>query len=347
MAATSWTATAFEFRGNYATGLHRMMLEMQHPCTGGLIAVTDNVASQWREPWNDSFYLSIMPRDNTDGVTVENNFASNEFTGPWGKMDPGIGNRFGIFIETAWKNGIVRNNTATGRNQWFTLVSAASANTQCQGNRIFGRTAESNPLEGEPGFNGNGSIKDLGGNQVAAAELAPPVPAPDPRVPGAPSQPTKMVMTVAIAAGTDGGGVAGITVEGLPAGAKTVRINSRASGDKDNPAFTDKPITAPTPFEATVSGTRAVATITRIHPGWQLDFIATAFDATGRIISTSDWITTPNFPGNPSTPWPPTTQPSDPTTQPSFRGVIVTSEIEVDAAGKVVRQTATTKPRQQ
>jgi hypothetical protein len=128
-----------------------------------------------------------------------------------------------------------------------------------------------------------------------------------------------------------------------------VKINSRATGDH---GLSDVPLIAPTPANAVVVGGVATCIVQNIHPGWQVDFIATAFDGLHRIITTSDWVTTPNFPklpdGTVPSTWPPQVVDPPPPPPPLDYDLVTTTTTKVRAgkpSGAPVA-TQTTKPVQ-
>jgi hypothetical protein len=305
---------AFKFARNYATQLHRMMLEIQHPCRDAQIFLEDNTAFDWLKPWNDSFFLSVMARE-AAACWIRRNYANNRFDGPWGKMDNGLPNRFGIGLECEWggppgartPGGMVEDNVLGGPNKWFTLISAGERDIPARNNRMCGPT-DIGYLSGEPGFWGSGSVKDMGGNQQLPAS-AMPAPPPAPDDPNPPPPPPTMKLTYKDVALQPNGGVkATISITDIPAGATSGALYSRASGDPNNPNLNNNPKVAPTPKAFSITGTSADVVLTDIHPGWAIDVKA---DVAPGGVSTG-WVRVPsrdNLPGKSDTAWPPGVEP--------------------------------------
>jgi hypothetical protein len=135
----------------------------------------------------------------------------------------------------------------------------------------------------------------------------------------------------------NGGASVNVLASALPAGTRKVVFHSRATGDTTKK---DVPEVSPTPVDTT-STTDAAATsraIADVHPGWHVDFMAEAFGANGASLGTSGWVTSPQLPGNPSTPWPPIVTPPPPG---GDVHVVATSEFDI-VGGVVKNQKPTT-----
>jgi hypothetical protein len=338
---------AFTFARNYATGLRRMMLEIQHPCADATITLEDNTAYNWRLPWNDSFFLSVMPRE-AAACFIRRNYANNRFDGPWGPMDNGLSNRFGIAIEAEWggppgrrtPGGMIEDNIIGGPNKWFDLIAAGEKDIPARNNRMLGPTDQPF-MHGEPGFFGTGSVKDLGGNvQRPASEMpAPPADPGNGNNPPPPPPPT-MKLTVNPKVGTGGAGAFEFAWSDVPVGTKVVRIYGEATGDPQNQNNAKTRHAGP-PASFTSSGNGSNVS-DLWHPGWEFNLTAIAEDGSGKELSRSNVVrATTNAPGTlPSStePWPPADNPPPPPDDPIVK--IQTDMTITHKSGKVEKFSA-------
>jgi hypothetical protein len=273
----------WEMIGNVGTKMHRMGIEVQHPCRGAIIDIKNNAFYDWNKPWNDSFGLSVMARE-AQFVTISGNYLRADFTGAWGQGQPGQGNRFGIAIETAWGaddatgNGVVENNIVGGPNPWATVVAAGTRNTLVRNNKVYGNTLWGDYM-GEPGFWGTGSIANGGGNQKFAANQMPPPPSYD---------------------GGGGGGGGGGGDEGdLPGFSNMTGQVLSDTTAKLTWAYKDIDPTKVTAIRVdivstvgrenmgsqTFTGHPTSVTLQNLHPGWKLDFTVVAITSTGNVVA--------------------------------------------------------------
>lgn len=270
----------WEMIGNVGTKMHRMGIEIQHPCRGAIIDIKNNAFYDWNKPWNDSFGLSVMARE-AQFVTISGNYIRSDFTGGWGQSQPGQGNRFGIAIETAWGaddatgNGVVENNIIGGPNPWATVVAAGTRNTLVRSNKLYGSTLWGDYM-GEPGFWGTGSVADGGGNQRLSVNQMPPPP------------------NYSGGGGGGGGGgdqgdlpgfdnVAGQVLSDTTAkltwAFKNIDVNKITSIRVDIVSTVGREKFA----SQTFSGHPTSATLSNLHAGWQLDFTVVAITSTGEV----------------------------------------------------------------
>jgi hypothetical protein len=295
---------SFRFVGNVGTRMHRMGLEVQGGAPSDGMIIEGNQFYDWREPWNDSFGLSIMPRNMT-GVVIRGNYLRSDFTGPWGQGQPGQGNRFGIAIEAEYKSGVCENNIVGGPNPWATFVACGEKDMIVRNNQWYGASLWGDII-GEPGFYGTGSARPDTSNAKFAASA---MPAPS----GGDGDPTMQIGYSNAALQANGGARVIVSAANLPTGTAKVKLESRASG---NTSEKNTPHVAPTPVTVNVTGATADIPLTDIHPGWAIDVLVTAFNSTDGLLATAGWQrvpTTGNLPGVSTTePWPPTADPPPP-----------------------------------
>jgi hypothetical protein len=338
-------AGTFKLIGNTYTRLSRMQLgEMQNECRDADVEVAYNVIDGVVDWYNDTFVASY-PAWGVAKLDLHHNYARCLPLTDHGQMGNGIPPRLGIGFETAGKGEIrVHDNVIGSPVPFFNYVASASiAPTVCANNVLYGTITEAALFEPEPKVGGGNGLLQIEPNNRQLPFTQMPQPAAFIAAighgigPNAATQPTAMKLEYSWppTTGANGGGAVIVSVSGLPPGTAEVKINSRATGDH---GLSDVPLIAPTPANAVVVGGVATCIVQNIHPGWQVDFIATAFDGLHRIITTSDWVTTPNFPklpdGTVPSTWPPQVVDPPPPPPPPLDYDLVTTTTTKVRAGK-------------
>jgi hypothetical protein len=167
---------------NRGTGLHRMGLEIQQftadgrPCKR--LVVEGNVFLDWREPYWDSFGLSVMPQNGQD-VRIVNNYLLASHEGPMGEPDSSGVKRWGYGIEAGFRSGAVEGNIVAGN--WANHIVVSMPNTPVRNNRLFGRPSWKKYVTGEPGLKGTGSAIEQDNSIEPNMKRVPKPPAPSSR----------------------------------------------------------------------------------------------------------------------------------------------------------------------
>jgi hypothetical protein len=308
------------FTNNYATGLGRMMLEVQGDGATNSLILENNAAFNWHLPYYDCDFLSICPVNMT-GVSVRNNYARNDFTGAWGVDDARQGNRFGIAIECMYGDGICENNTIGGPNPWAAVVAAGTVNTKVRNNVFYGTTLWGDYV-GEPGVRGNGTVQDLGGNVKKPFAQMPPPPAPPSTQQSTtkPADPT--IATPASLVLSDRDAAFAFPAPSAIPGATSAGLQFISTSGHELLGRVPVPLTATS------------AIVTNIHPGWHVDVeLVVAVNSTQSFESAPATIFMPAQVGT----WDATSRPSiksDPTTQPSTEDPAVGVDVRLKS-GKV------------
>lgn len=170
---------------NYTTAMHNMGFEIQDegfdsskPETG--LVVQYNVFTDWYQPWNWSFGMSIPPQRMTNS-NISFNYLSVFAPGktaptwgwgvPWsdGSFHASYGIEYGLCGEPwgATSSCIAEGNITVG--PWTGAIICAEKDSPYKNNHQYGRNSTINgwyggPYYGEGGLHGGGNCKDLGGN---------------------------------------------------------------------------------------------------------------------------------------------------------------------------------------
>jgi hypothetical protein len=128
-------------------------------------------------------------------------------------------------------------------------------------------------------------------------------PGPMHRLGAAAPPPPALVVTAAVDMSQPKAGTYTLSFVNPPAGVRAVRIHNRA---KESSGLADvETVGIARNFDYASSITYSGG-----HPGWVQQARAEFFDAGGQLLGASEWITLDRFPGSPTDPFPPTTQPA-------------------------------------
>lgn len=154
-------------RDNAFSHLERMGVEIQDiPGNRTMmvkrLTVEGNTVQDWARPFNDSFGLSIIPENTTNGVVVvRGNVIRSTRVGDW---YPGREKRFGYGIEIGGQGSIVTGNViSAGKEQFVAGVATSSVPAAViTGNRFNGPTPAWGWFFRQPGRHGLGQYSEYG-----------------------------------------------------------------------------------------------------------------------------------------------------------------------------------------
>jgi hypothetical protein len=180
-----WKNVTFE--NNLIERMIRMGAEMQRHGDGDTRSKADgvyvrrNIIREWREPFRDSFGLSIVP-DLGVNVFVEDNYIDQSMAADttWNRETEidGQGKRFGYGIEYGAKSGAIRRNVVAGKGPSYVKISVTAGGEgpapaiPVEDNRLYGPT-----IHGFIGTHAGGAAPALANNVLDGnAANAPPAP---------------------------------------------------------------------------------------------------------------------------------------------------------------------------